>query len=95
MRAAPVVLALSLLLPAPAAEASIFGGIGKIIMGVVGIPVSIVTGTLGGPPIVGTVLGVLNGTLTGVSLVAQGLFEVTGSAIPLVLKLAPLAPIFL
>jgi hypothetical protein len=87
---AGVALGLALLCWTPVAHASLLGGVGKILSGIITLPLSIIKGTVTGPPIIGTLFGAVNGTLTGVSMVAKGLFEVTGSALPLALKLAPI-----
>ena len=66
-----------------------------VVAGVLEVPRSTLAGTFGGPPIVGTLLGVVNGTLRGLGLVTRGALETVVSAAGLVRKYAPLVPIFL
>ena len=74
---------------APEAHAGIVTGIQKIVMGVLSIPVSTLTGTFSGPPILGTVMGALNGAISGVGLVVGGVFDIASGAIPLAKTAAP------
>lgn len=90
-----VVLAAALLLPAPTAQAGVVRGIMSIVAGVLEVPRSTIAGTFGGPPIVGTLLGVVNGTFRGVALITHGVLETVVSSVGLAKKYAPLIPIFL
>jgi hypothetical protein len=78
-----------LLLWAPPAEAAIFKGISQIIGGILQVPVSIVMGTVNGPPLVGTLLGAVNGVFGGVASVASGAFELAASGVGLAKMVAP------
>ena len=82
-------LVLSLIIGAVPAQADLISGLGKIVAGVFAIPLSVITGTLSGPPILGTVLGVANGTINAVGLVAGGTLEVAASAVPIAKTVAP------
>lgn len=66
----------------------------RILAGVVEIPRAILAGTLGGPPILGTVAGAIGGTINAVGLVAGGTLETAMSSIGLAKQFAWLAPIF-
>ena len=81
-------LALWLLLATPA-EAGLFGGIAKVITGVLSLPLSILAGTVKGPPIIGTLAGALNGTVSGVGLVLSGAVDLLQAAVPLAKTVAP------
>ena len=84
------------LIAAPAVcDASLTGGVMDLVGGVFAIPMGIVRGTLGGPPILGTVGGALQGVLQTVALTTRGAFEIVGVAIPMAAKVAPLIPLFL
>ena len=90
-------LLLSLLIVvAPATcHASLTGGIMDLVGGVFAIPMGILQGTFGGPPIIGTIGGALQGTLQAVALTTRGALELVGVALPLAAKIAPLIPLFL
>jgi hypothetical protein len=89
-------LALTLMLAAPpSAAADLIRGVGKIITGVLAVPVSVLQGTVHGPPVFGTVAGAINGAIAGVSLVAGGALEVVASGLPLVKAAAPFVLPFL
>jgi hypothetical protein len=81
-------LALWLLLATPA-EASLFGGIAKVVTGVLTLPLSILAGTMNGPPIIGTLAGAVNGTISGVGLVLSGAVDLAAAAIPVAKAVAP------
>jgi hypothetical protein len=61
----------------------------KVVSGVVGLPLSILAGTVNGPPIIGTLAGALNGTVQGVGLVLSGAVDVVTGAIPVAKTIAP------
>ncbi len=84
----------SLFTMVPVADADLVRGIMRVVGGVLVVPQSILAGTFGGPPIVGTISGVLLGVVQGVSMVTMGTLEVAVSAIPLAWKAVPLIPIF-
>ena len=88
-------LLLALVIAPARADASVFGGLGKIISGVLAVPEGLVTGTLHGPPIVGTIVGTVMGALNGVKLITFGTLETAASAVPLALKLLPFLPLAL
>lgn len=71
------------------AEANIFSGVGKILVGVLQIPLQTLAGTVGGPPVAGTAFGLINGTLQGLGMVAGGVFELAGDGIALGKMVAP------
>ena len=81
-------LAVLFLLATPA-EASLFGGIAKVITGVFTLPLSILSGTVHGPPIIGTLAGALNGTVQGVGLVLSGAVDLVQAAVPIAQAAAP------
>lgn len=83
-----IVMGVLLLLATPA-EASLFGGIAKIVTGVLGLPLSILAGTVNGPPIIGTLAGAVNGTINGVGLVLSGAVDLAAAAIPVAKAVAP------
>jgi hypothetical protein len=78
-----------LFLLATPAEAGLFGGIAKVITGVLSLPLSILAGTVKGPPIIGTLAGALNGTVSGVGLVLSGAVDLLQAAVPLAKTVAP------
>ena len=82
-------LAAVLLLAAAPAEAGIVSGISKIVTGVLGVPLSILAGTMSGPPIIGTLAGALTGTIRGVSMVLGGAVDLAGAALPIARAVAP------
>lgn len=88
LRRLAIILVALLALPGTA-QAGLIEGLGKIVSGVFEVPASIVAGTLGGPPIIGTVVGAVAGTLNGAKLITFGALETVVSAIPLALKLLP------
>jgi len=71
------------------AEASLFGGIAKVITGVLSLPLSILAGTVNGPPIIGTLAGAVNGTVQGVGLVLSGAVDLLQAAVPIAKAAAP------
>ncbi len=79
----------------PVAHADLIRGIMRVVGGVFEIPKDVLTGTFGGPPIVGTIAGALTGTLRGAAMVVSGALETVISAIPLAAKAAPWIPVFL
>ena len=84
------------LLLAPPAHADILRGIGKMISGVLQVPLSTLAGTFTGPPILGTVIGALSGTFSGVGMALSGVLDLADSAIPIAKAVAPyLIPAFL
>ena len=79
-----------------AAHADIVRGIADLIGAVFEIPRATLAGTFGGPPILGTAVGLLSGTFNSVTMVASGALELLGSAIPIAKTVAPyLIPVFL
>ena len=93
---APIVFISILLLTTPPAHADIIRGVGKIISGVLAIPMSTLAGTFNGPPIIGTLAGAISGAFNGVGSVLSGVLDVASSAIPLAKAVAPfLIPVFL
>ena len=93
---AAAALVLALLLVAPPAEAAIVRGIQEVIAGIFQIPLSTISGTFSGPPVVGTVFGLLNGTVQGIGLVAHGALELAASVVSIAKAVGPyLIPVFL
>ena len=74
---------------APEAHAGLISGVQKIVAGVFSIPVSTISGTFNGPPVLGTLLGAINGTINGVGLVLGGVFDIASDAIPIAKTAAP------
>lgn len=83
------------MLHAPPAEAGLVRGLMSILAGTLEVPRSVLAGTFGGPPIIGTVAGALTGTFRGLGLITSGALETVGSAAQLAIKYGPLVPIFL
>ena len=77
------------------ARADIIRGLGKIIGGVFQIPLSTLSGTFSGPPIVGTLFGALGGAFNGLGMITDGALEIVGDAVPLAQSVAPLVLPFL
>ena len=90
-----LVIAPAVFLAPSMAEAGIVSGVTKVVMGVLGIPMSILAGTLSGPPIIGTLAGALSGTAQGVGLVLSGAVDLAAAAIPLAKAAAPYVFFFL
>lgn len=77
------------------AQNDLMGGVGDIVGGALSLPYGLVAGTLGGPPILGTINGALRGALNTISLTTRGIFRLLGVALPLAGKAATIVPIFL
>ena len=92
---AAVIGSLLLIASPSVCHASLTGGVMDLVGGVFAIPMGILRGTFGGPPIIGTIGGALQGALQTVALTTRGAFELVGVAIPLAAKVAPLIPLFL
>lgn len=71
------------------AEAGIVRGLQKIVMGVFQPPLSTLTGTFTGPPVLGTAFGAVGGTIRGVGLIVSGAFEVAAGVVPIAKAVAP------
>ena len=84
-----VSVVLCLVIGATPAQADLIRGLGKIVAGVFAIPVGALVGTLNGPPLLGTVLGVASGAINTIGLVAGGTFEIAASAVPIAKTVAP------
>ena len=54
-----------------------------------GLPLSILAGTVNGPPLIGTLAGAVNGTINGVGLVLSGAVEMAAAAVPIAKTVAP------
>ena len=90
-----VLLTLVLVLMRPLiAHADVVRGLMRVVSGVFELPKDVLVGTLGGPPIIGTVGGVVIGALRGTAMIVSGALEATLSAIPVAAKLAPYIPVF-
>ena len=74
---------------APPAHAEIIRGFAKILGGVLAVPMSVLSGTFSGPPVIGTLVGAVNGVVGGVGSVFSGVLDVASSAIPLAKAAAP------
>lgn len=72
-----------------AAQANPISAVGKVVAGVLQVPVSIIVGTFSGPPIIGTLLGTANGLLQGTAMVAGGVLELGMDGIALAKMAAP------
>lgn len=82
-------------IPSAHADNDLIGGIGDIISGALSIPAGILSGTLSGPPVIGTVGGAVFGALNTVSLATRGVLRLVGVAIPIAASAAPYLPLFL
>ncbi len=88
-------IGLTLAAPAPAAHASLAGGVGNIFKGVLAPVMGALSGTFSGPPIIGTVAGAAMGLVQGVGMTANGAFQIVGAAFPMAAAAAPYLPFFL
>ena len=77
------------------ASADILRGLLRVVGGVLELPRATLAGTVGGPPILGTLVGALTGVVRGAGMIVGGTLETALSAIPFAGKLAPYIPIFL
>ena len=77
------------------AQNDLVGGLTDVLQGVLAIPAGAIAGTLGGPPLIGTVGGVLQGALNTVGFTTRGLLRLVGVAVPTAASLAPFVPLFL
>lgn len=81
---------------APArADNDLVGGLTDVVQGALAIPVGAIAGTLGGPPLIGTVGGALQGALNALGYTTRGVLRLVGVAVPTAASLAPLIPLFL
>ena len=88
-------LAVTLLWHVPPASADVVRGVGKVLMGILGVPLDTIAGTFSGPPILGTVMGLLRGLFSGVTMVLGGTFELAMDGLSVAKAIAPyLLPIF-
>ncbi|MBI3020460.1 MAG: hypothetical protein HYY59_00445 [Candidatus Omnitrophica bacterium] len=79
----------------PPAEADLIRGVGKIIGGVLQLPLSTLAGTFNGPPIIGTIAGAVTGLVSGVGLVTHGTLELLASGVSIAKTVAPFVLPFL
>jgi len=77
------------------AQNELLGGVADIVSGALSLPAGVLAGTLGGPPVIGTISGAVFGALNTISLTLRGALRLVGVAIPVAASLAPLLPIFL
>jgi len=84
-----IVLVIGLAGMAPPAHANVFHALGNIIGGVLQLPIQILTGTFGGPPVIGTIGGALSGTVQGIGMVLGGTMELAGDGFELAKTAAP------
>ena len=77
------------------ASSGLLSGISDLFSGIFSIPVGVISGTLSGPFIFGTVGGALQGVLNTIGYTTRGVLQILGVAIPIATKAAPLIPIFL
>lgn len=82
-------------MPRAHADYDLVGAVGDVVTGVVALPMDVISGTLNGPPIIGTVGGVLRGALRTVGFTTRGLLRLAGIAVPVATSLAPFLPLFL
>ena len=95
--AAAALLSLALVVgaPAPAAHASLAGGVASIFKGVLAPVMGALSGTFSGPPIIGTLAGATMGLVQGIGMTANGAFQIVGAAFPMAAAAAPYLPFFL
>jgi hypothetical protein len=79
----------------PPAEANLIRGLGRLISGVLAIPISTVAGTFSGPPILGTALGAVNGVVRAVGMAAGGALDIAASGVSLAKMAGPVLLPFL
>lgn len=82
-------------MPAAHADSDLVGGIGDIMGGVLSLPMGILSGTMTGPPVIGTIGGAVLGVLNTVTMTTRGLLRLVGVAIPIAAAAAPYLPLFL
>lgn len=97
---AALALAAGLVLAPPAQPAhafigSLIAGVGDLIEGAFALPVHIISGTLSGPPLIGTLGGVMTGALQMVASTTRGAFRIATFALPAAWKVAPFLPFVL
>ncbi len=73
----------------------IVGGVGDILTGALSIPMSVISGTLTGPPIIGTIGGALRGILGTIGYTTRGAMRLVGVSLPVATSLAPFLPFVL
>ena len=88
MRTAAVLLFLLIAYPHPA-QANPVSAVGKVVAGVLQVPVSIIVGTFSGPPVLGTLMGAANGILQGTGMIAGGMLELGMDGIGIAKMAAP------
>lgn len=88
-------LLVGLLLFASPAAANPISGVGKILFGILQVPLSTLVGTFSGPPILGTAMGAVNGTFQGAGLIASGALELAMDGVALAKMAAPFVLPFL
>ena len=86
--AASTLLAGTLLFASPA-HANPIHGIGSMLFGVLQAPFSVLAGTFGGPPVIGTIAGAVSGTTRAVGLVANGALELAGDGVAVARMIGP------
>ena len=77
------------------ADNDLLGGIGDVTSGVLALPVEVLSGTLKGPVVFGTLNGALHGTVRAIGLTARGIFRLASVVIPLAKAAAPFVVPFL
>jgi len=77
------------------AEASLTGALSDLFNAVFAIPMGALSGTMSGPPLVGTLGGALFGAVNTLGYTMRGALQLVGVAIPLALKAAPYIPLLL
>ena len=79
----------------PPVEAALARGVQEVVMGVLQIPLQILSGTFSGPPVVGTAFGAVNGVVRGLGLVTHGALELVSSGLGIAKAAAPFVLPFL
>lgn len=72
------------------AEPSVMHGVGQVVGGILWeLPKAVLDGTMTGPPVVGTAMGVLGGTVRALQRTAAGLVEIASAFDPWSIKRKP------
>ena len=64
-------------------------GVQEVVAGIFQLPLSILSGTFNGPPVVGTLMGAFSGAVQGVGLLAHGALELAASGVSIAKAAAP------
>ena len=92
-----VAFALVCAMPAQRSDAAlneVVAGVGDLVSGVFALPMTVLKGTLSGPPVIGTLNGAIAGTFYTLGLAARGTVRIIRGGIPIAVKLLPFLALF-